>query len=510
MILKNLSSSELYQHALEEQKLPHSTAISSTGALIVYSGKKTGRSPLDKRIVKEKETEKEIWWGNVNIPFSPESFEANLKIAKKFLEAKNKTYIVDGFAGWRLSERIKVRVICARAYHALFMQNMLIRPNSQELIDFGEPDWTLYNAGECIADKNISGVTSETSIVFSFSKKEIVILGTEYAGCMKKGVFTVLNFILPKKNILSMHASANVGKNNDVALFFGLSGTGKTTLSADPDRFLIGDDEHGWDEEGIFNFEGGCYAKVANLEKTQEPEIWNAIRTGTLLENVLYDKETRIVDFSNTSITENTRAAYPLEFISSAKIPALGPHPKNIFFLTCDAFGVLPPISLLTPEQAGYHFINGYSAKIAGTEVGINEPLATFSACFGAAFMVHPPQKYAELLKSKMEKYKVNTWLVNTGWSGGAYGVGKRIPLKTTRALISGALSGELSRVNYSTEAIFNLKIPQACSGVPTDILNPDFSWKNKNDYELTAKKLLGLFEENYKLLLLAEKKGQC
>jgi phosphoenolpyruvate carboxykinase (ATP) len=341
-------------------------------------------------------------------------------------------------------------------------------------------------------------VTSESSIDVNFKSREVVILGTEYAGCMKKAVFTILNYLLPAKGVLSMHCSANEGASGDTAFFLGLSGTGKTTLSADPDRRLIGDDEHGWDDVGIFNIEGGCYAKTANLSREQEPEIWDAIRFGSVLENVVYDPDSGVVDFSDTSITENTRVAYPLEFVKGAKIPAVGNHPKNIVFLTCDAFGVLPPVSKLSPAQAMYHFMSGYSAKVAGTEQGINVPTATFSSCFGSAFMVWNPLKYAELLKTKMQKHNVNVWLLNTGWIGGAPGVGKRISLKYTRAMVDAILNGSLEKSQFQRDAIFGIDVPLSCPEVPSNILMPHQAWGDPAAYKVAAQKLAQLFKKNF------------
>lgn len=495
---RNSSVASLYEAAIKERSSAKPCAISSEGALIAYSGAKTGRSPLDKRIVREAGTEKDIWWGKVNIPLSPASFETNLDLAVNFLNFKEVLYITDAYAGWRLAERIKVRIISARPYHALFMSNMLIRPTTEELKSYGEPDWIIYNAGQFSASMHVDGVSSETSIDVDFKKKEVVILGTEYAGCMKKSVFTILNYLLPAKSILSMHCAANEGRAGDTALFFGLSGTGKTTLSADPERKLIGDDEHGWDQEGIFNIEGGCYAKTANLIQEKEPEIWKAIRFGSVLENVVYDAESRVVKYDDVSITENTRVAYPLEFIDGAKLPALGGHPRNIFFLTCDAYGVLPAISRLSPEQAMYHFMSGYSAKVAGTEQGINVPEATFSACFGAAFMVWHPIKYAKIFSEKMSAHKVNVWLVNTGWTGGGYGSGQRISLKLTRAMLRAAFNGSLEQSEYETDPHFGLSIPLVCEGVPAEFLNPSKTWRDKSAYDSAAQKLAGLFRKNF------------
>jgi phosphoenolpyruvate carboxykinase (ATP) len=379
------------------------------------------------------------------------------------------------------------------------MHNMLIRPSKEELKDFGKPDWVIYNAGQCPADDHVPGVTSEASIDVNFKTREFVILGTEYAGCMKKGVFTVLNYILPQKRVLSMHCSANEGKDGDTALFFGLSGTGKTTLSADPERSLIGDDEHGWNDQGIFNFEGGCYAKTIKLRRESEPEIWDAIRFGSVLENVVYDPYTHVVDYDDAAHTENTRVSYPIEYIQNAKIPCTGNHPKNIIFLTCDAYGVLPPIAKLDPEQAMYHFISGYTAKVAGTEVGVTEPEATFSACFGAAFLVWHPMKYAELLRDKMKAHQANVWLINTGWSGGPYGVGKRFSIAYTRAIVRAALSGALNDADYVTDPVFGFKVPTSCPDVPADVLQPKNTWADKAAYDQTAQKLAAAFVKNFK-----------
>jgi phosphoenolpyruvate carboxykinase (ATP) len=447
--------------------------------------------------------------GKVNIPLSEASFEANTKQALDFLNQQPQLFVVDGFAGWDLTHRIRVRIICARPYHALFMHNMLIRPTPEELEAFGEPDWVIYNAGQQKADATLPGLTSDTSVCLNFKTKSMVILGTEYAGCMKKGVFTILNYSLPKKGILSMHCSANQaldtvdGQEGDVALFFGLSGTGKTTLSADPDRKLIGDDEHAWDDNGIFNIEGGCYAKTVKLRQSNEPEIWDAIRFGSVLENVIYEPDTHVVDYDDSRITENTRVAYPIDFINNAKIPCVAEHPRNIIFLTCDAYGVLPPISQLTPEQAMYHFISGYTAKVAGTEVGVTEPEATFSACFGAAFMVWHPMKYAQLLADKIERHNAKVWLVNTGWSGGPYGVGQRFSLAYTRALITAALSGALNTVNYVIDPVFGVKVPTTCPPqhgvkIPDTVLWPKNTWASAAAYDDTARKLARLFHANF------------
>lgn len=491
----NLSSEELIKLALETDE---NSALSDTEALMVYSGEKTGRSPKDKRIVVEESSKENINWGDVNMPIDTASFEQSKVNAIHFLNQCKELYVLDGYAVWDIENRIKVRVICTKAYHALFMFNMLIRPSQQELETFGTPDYILYNAGATKADLSIKGITSNTSIQLSFEKREILIFGTEYAGEMKKAVFSLLNYLMPLKQKLSMHCSANESAKGEVSLFFGLSGTGKTTLSADPHRKLIGDDEHIWSDHGISNIEGGCYAKVINLESTKEPEIYQAIRKGTILENVVYDPATNKVDYTNSSITENTRASYPIEFISNAKIPCIGKHPNHIIFLTCDAFGVLPPISSLDSEQAQYHFISGYTAKVAGTEMGVTEPVATFSSCFGAAFMVWKPIVYAKLLAEKMNQHQTKVWLINTGWIGGGYGVGKRINLAYTRAMINAIHENLFQNVSFHTEPYFNLSIPESCPEIPDSILNPIDAWSNKDAYVLQAKKLKNLFDANY------------
>jgi phosphoenolpyruvate carboxykinase (ATP) len=495
IFVRNASPAELYKLALLFEK---EAAISDKGALMLESGKKTGRSPKDKRIIEHPDSVNDIWWGNINIKLDEHTFDINRQRAIDYLNTRTRIYVIDGYGGWDEKYRIKVRVICTRPYHALFMHNMLIRPTAEELATFGEPDYVIYNAGEFPANKFTTHMQSQTSIDLCFERKEFVILGTEYAGEMKKGVFTIMNYIMPKQDVLSMHCSANEGNKGDVSLFFGLSGTGKTTLSADPQRRLIGDDEHCWTDDGVFNIEGGCYAKAIDLSAEKEPEIFNAIRFGTVLENVVYDKITHEVDYSDTSITENTRAAYPIDFIPNAKIPCVGGHPKNIIFLTCDAYGVLPPVSKLTPEQAMYHFISGYTAKVAGTEMGVTEPQATFSACFGAAFMVWHPQKYAELLAEKMETHGANAWLINTGWVGGGYGVGERIKLRYTRAIIDAIHSGELSEAATTTEPVFGLAIPTTCAGMPTDLLVPKNAWQDTAAYDKQAAHLVTLFRTNF------------
>lgn len=491
----NLSSDALIKLCLETDK---GAALSDTGALMVYSGEKTGRSPKDKRIVFEETTKDHIHWGDVNQPIDAASFHQAKNNAIAFFNACNALFIVDGYAVWDKQNRIKVSIICTKPYHALFMYNMLIRPTQQELTSFGTPDYVLYNAGATPADMSIKGITSTTSIQLSFEQKEILIFGTEYAGEMKKAIFSLLNYLMPLNQMLSMHCSANEAANGAVSLFFGLSGTGKTTLSADPHRNLIGDDEHIWSENGVSNIEGGCYAKAINLDPQKEPEIYQAIKKGTILENVVFDPTTKKVDYTNKSITENTRAAYPIEFIPNAKIPCVGGHPNHIIFLTCDAFGILPPISKLNAEQAQYHFISGYTAKVAGTEMGVTEPVATFSSCFGAAFMVWKPTVYAKLLAEKIMQHNTNVWLINTGWIGGGYGVGKRIDLKYTRAMIDAIHENLFQNISFDTEPYFNLSIPTACANVPSEILNPIDAWADKEAYRQQANKLKTLFEDNF------------
>lgn len=497
--VSNLHRNPSTAHLYEEGVLKDGSQIVSSGAINADSGAKKGRSPNDKRVVEEPGSKDDIWWGNVNIPFSSESFEQTKQSAIDYLNTCEELYVVDGFAGWDPATRIKVRIICSRPYHALFMHNMLIRPNDDELASFGEPDYVVFNAGCGEADTSIEGVDTKTSVALNFATKEFVILGTQYAGEMKKGIFTIMNYLMPKAGHLSMHCSANEGDEGDVSLFFGLSGTGKTTLSADPERQLIGDDEHYWTDQGVFNIEGGCYAKCINLSAEKEPEIFQAIRFGTVLENTVQNPKTREVDFTNNSLTENTRASYPIEFIDHAKIPCEGGHPQNIVFLTCDAFGVLPPVGRLSPEQAMYHFISGYTAKVAGTEVGITEPEATFSPCFGGPFLAWHPAKYAELLAAQMRKHKVNAWLVNTGWSGGAYGVGSRINLKYTRAIIHAIHDGSLAKAETRTSLVFGLEVPKECANVPSEILIPRSTWADKSAFEATAHKLATLFTENFK-----------
>jgi phosphoenolpyruvate carboxykinase (ATP) len=494
-IHRNLPPSELYEHAVRYEK---DASIAEKGALVAYSGVKTGRSPKDKRVVRHPDSEANVWWGTVNIAITPQTFAINRERARDYLNICERLYCFDGFAGWDPKYRIKVRVICSRPYHALFMHTMLIRPTKQELENFGVPDFTIYNSGAFPANRLTAGMGSKTSVDLSLEDNELVVLGTEYAGEMKKGVFTVANYFAPKRGILSMHCSATADKETGrSSLLFGLSGTGKTTLSADPKRYLIGDDEHCWSEEGIFNIEGGCYAKAINLTPENEPDIFQALRFGAVLENVVLDHD-HLVDYSDISITENTRGAYPIEFIQNAKIPCVAGHPTDIIFLTCDAFGVLPPVSSLSPAQAMYHFISGYTAKVAGTEVGVTEPSATFSPCFGGPFLVWHPSKYAELLAAKMKQYGTRVWLVNTGWSGGAYGTGKRIKLANTRAIIDAIHNGNLTTAKTQRDPVFGFEVVAQCPNVPSEILIPSNTWSDKSAYQATAKKLAGLFNKNF------------
>jgi phosphoenolpyruvate carboxykinase (ATP) len=494
-VFRNLSPSTLYEHAILYEKDAH---IAENGALVAYSGVKTGRSPKDKRVVKQGPSKDEVWWGSVNIPLEPEIFAINRERARDYLNSRERLYCFDGFAGWDTKYRIKVHVICSRPYHALFMHTMLIRPTKEELQNFGAPEFVIYNAGAFPANRLTSGMGSKTSVDLNLEDKELVILGTEYASEMKKGVFTVANYFAPKRGVLSMHCSATADKSTGLSsLLFGLSGTGKTTLSADPKRLLIGDDEHCWSDEGIFNIEGGCYAKAINLSPEAEPDIFQALRFGAVLENVVLDED-RLVDFTNISITENTRGAYPIEFIHNAKIPCVAGHPTDIIFLTCDAFGVLPPVSSLSSAQAMYHFISGYTAKVAGTEVGVKEPSATFSPCFGGPFIVWHPNKYAELLAAKMKQHGTRAWLVNTGWSGGAYGVGKRIKLANTRAIVDAIHSGALAQPETQSDPVFGLAVVTQCPNVLGEILVPRNAWPDKAAYDTMARKLAGLFRQNF------------
>jgi phosphoenolpyruvate carboxykinase (ATP) len=498
----NLDSDRaLYQlnvaQLVEEALLNREGTLSNTGALAVDTGKFTGRSPKDRFIVCDEVTNDTVWWGDINLKFEEGHFESLYHKMTGHLNQK-KFYVKDAYACAETSYRTSIRVVTETAYQSLFAHNLFLRPETEELLDV--PEWTVIASPSFFSDPLADGTRQANFSILNFKKKIILIGGTGYTGEIKKGVFSALNFILPhQRDTLPMHCSANVGKDGDTAIFFGLSGTGKTTLSADPERNLIGDDEHGWGQNSVFNFEGGCYAKCVDLSVEKEPQIFNAVRFGALLENINYFEGTRDVNFADISKTENTRVAYPIEYIDNAMNPSVAKAPKNIFFLTADAFGVLPPISRLTEGQAMFHFISGYTAKIAGTETGITEPQLTFSACFGKAFLPLHPTAYAALLGRKMKAHKVNVWLVNTGWSGGPYGVGQRIRLSYTRAMISAVLNGALNSVQFNEEPFFGLSIPDDCPGVPREILNPKNMWADKHKYAVFATELSIAFMKNFK-----------
>jgi len=490
----NLTPAEL----VEESIIRGEGVLSDNGALAVDTGKFTGRSPKDRFIVCDERTEKSVWWGDINIKFDPEKFDRLYDRVCAYLQGKT-IYVRDSYSCADPKFRMNVRVVTESPWQNLFAHNLFLRPTKEEILNTTKAEWTILSAPGFLADPEVDGTRQSNFAVLNFTKKIILIGGTAYTGEIKKGIFSVLNFVLPNdKNVLSMHCSANIGSAGDSAIFFGLSGTGKTTLSADPNRGLIGDDEHGWAENSVFNFEGGCYAKCVSLSKEKEPQIFNAIKFGSLLENIEFYDGTTTVDYDNISKTENTRAAYPIYHVDNAVEPSVGNSPKNIFFLTCDAFGVLPPISKLNTGQAMYHFISGYTAKVAGTEMGITEPTTTFSACFGKAFLPLHPTKYAELLGERMKKNKVNVWLVNTGWSGGSYGVGARMKLSFTRAMITAALNGELEKVEFEKMPVFGLAIPKSCSGVPNEILNPKNTWADKSEFDAKTNTLAASFVKNF------------
>ena len=472
--------------------------LANNGALAVDTGEFTGRSPKDRFIVEDAITRDAVWWGNVNIKFDADKFDNLYNRVTSYLSGKE-VYVRDAIACSSDKYKMNLRVISEFAYSNLFASNMFLRPSHEEIENF-EAEWNVVCAPGFKADPEVDGTRQHNFAIMNFAKKILLIGGTGYTGEIKKGIFSALNFILPhQKDVLSMHCSANVGQDGDTAVFFGLSGTGKTTLSSDPNRKLIGDDEHGWDDESVFNFEGGCYAKCIDLTEESEPQIYNAIKFGALLENINFKEGTTEVDFTNSEKTENTRVSYPLHHIDNTQEGSIGGIPKNIFFLTCDAYGVLPPISKLNPGQAMYHFISGYTAKVAGTEAGITEPQTAFSACFGSPFLPLHPTKYAEMLGEKMEKNQVNVWLINTGWSGGAYGTGSRIKLKYTRAMITAALEGKLEDVNYETHEVFGLAMPTECPEVESNILNPKNTWSDQNAYDQKANKLAEQFVNNFK-----------
>lgn len=488
----NLSAPELIEHTLRLGQ----GQLADSGALVVSTGEFTGRSPKDKFVVVDSQTAPIVWWGDINHRFPQEKFDSLLLRITAYLQQKT-VYVRDCFAGADTQHQIKVRVLNENPWQNLFVHNLFIRPTKEQLQGF-IPDFTILAVPGFKAIPEIDGTRQHNFTIIDFSRKLILIGGSAYTGEIKKGIFTVLNYLLPQQNSLPMHCSANIGKDDKVAIFFGLSGTGKTTLSADPDRRLIGDDEHGWTDTGVFNFEGGCYAKCIDLSYEKEPQIWRAIKSGTLLENITFHPGSRSVNFQDKSITENTRAAYPIHYIPNALEPSIGGIPENIFFLTADAFGVLPPISRLTPGQAMYHFISGYTAKVAGTEAGVTEPQPTFSACFGQAFLPLHPTRYAQLLGAKLKKYATQVWLINTGWTGGPYGAGSRISLKYTRAMIAAALKGELNGENYFTDPVFGLAIPENVPGVPSEILNPKNTWADPVAYDAKAAKLSQFFNQNF------------
>jgi phosphoenolpyruvate carboxykinase (ATP) len=490
----NLGTGQLVEAAI----LNKEGLLAKDGPLVVKTGKHTGRSANDKFIVKDAETENTVWWGKTNVPMTPEHFAALKEDFFKALGDKSKLYVADLFGGSQPEYRVNVRVINELAWHNLFIRTLLVRPNGNELASFA-PEYTIIDLPSFRADPARHGSRSETVIAVNFTEKLILIGGTSYAGEMKKSVFGILNYLLPQKGVMPMHCSANIGPKGDTAVFFGLSGTGKTTLSADASRTLIGDDEHGWSDTAVFNFEGGCYAKMIKLSAEAEPEIYATTkRFGTVLENVVIDEQTREIDLDDNSLAENSRGSYPIDFIPNASKDNLGPVPQNIIFLTADAYGVLPPIARLTPEQAMYHFLSGYTARVAGTEIGVTEPSATFSTCFGAPFMPRHPSVYGNLLKERINKGGVTCWLVNTGWTGGKYGVGNRMPIKATRALLNAALDGSLAQVEFRTDPFFGFEVPVAVPGVDTQILDPRATWSDKAAYDQTAAKLVQQFVDNF------------
>jgi phosphoenolpyruvate carboxykinase (ATP) len=500
VVFWNLGSGQLTEKVIQRQE----GLLASGGALVVRTGDHTGRSPRDKFVVRDPMTLDTVNWGPVNQPFLPEQFDRLFGKLLAYLQARD-LFVQDCYAGADERYRVPIRVITERAWHNLFARQLFIRPDPQKTEEH-VPEYTLIDAPGFRAVPEEDGTRSSAFVIVNFSRKLIIIGGMAYAGEMKKAIFSVMNYRMPPLGVLPMHCSANIGANGDTALFFGLSGTGKTTLSADPDRKLIGDDEHGWGPDGVFNLEGGCYAKCIRLSSEHEPQIWHAIHFGTVLENVAMDTELRLLDFNDTVHTENTRAAYPLTFIRNSVVPSTGGHPKNIVLLTCDAFGVLPPLARLTREQAMYYFLNGYTAKVAGTETGLGkEPEATFSACFGAPFLPRSPEVYARLLSEKLARHNAHCWLLNTGWTGGAYGTGSRISLPATRRLLRAALEGALDSVQYRTDPIFGLQAPVACPEIDPRILDPRTAWADAAAYDRAAAKLAALFQKNAEKFSAAE-----
>ena len=492
-IHRNLSVEKLVEIAVQKNE----GLVTSTGSLSVKTGKYTGRSPDDRFIVFDDLTHDKIHWGKVNKRIPTEIFEKLSQKMKKYVDGKE-LYVFDGFVGADVENRSSIRVITDHAWQSLFVHQLFIRPSATEL-ESHEPEFTVMCINDFESIPEVDGTSSNAFILINLSKKLVLIGATNYAGEIKKSIFSVMNFILPPTDVFPMHCSANVGRDGDTVLFFGLSGTGKTSLSADPQRMLIGDDEHGWSDKGIFNFEGGCYAKCINLKEKHEPQIWNAIKNGAVLENVVINKESLKPDFDDGSLTENTRAAYPLDYIPGAVIPSVGGNPKVIIFLTADAMGVLPPLSKLSKDSAMFHFMSGYTSKLAGTERGVKEPKATFSKCFGAPFMPRPASVYAEMLGEKISKHNTSVYLINTGWSGGPYGVGERIKIEYSRAMVTAALTGSLDIVKFSHNDIFNLDLPTECPNVPSEVLEPRNTWVDKDAYDLSAKKLAQMFVDNFK-----------
>ncbi len=490
----NLSAPQLYTESLARSE----GLLANGGALVTVTGQHTGRSPHDRFVVEEATARDEIWWGDVNVAMSEENFDRLLDKILGHLQGRD-VFVQDCYAGANETYRLPVRVVTEEAWHNLFARNMFIQPEPKDLAAF-KPEWTVLQAPSLEADSSTDGTTSGTFIVVHMGRKTVLVGGSGYAGEIKKSIFSVMNFLLPPRDVLPMHCSANIGPEGNSAIFFGLSGTGKTTLSADSARTLIGDDEHGWGPDGIFNFEGGCYAKTINLTHETEPEIFETTRTfGSIIENVVLDPDTRELDFFDTTLTENGRVSYSIEQIPNASETGSGGHPANIMMLTCDAFGVLPPISKLSPDQAMYHFLSGYTAKVAGTERGLKEPQATFSTCFGAPFMPRHPTVYAKLLGEKMAKHGAFCWLVNTGWSGGGYGVGERMKIQHTRALVNAALDGKLADASFSEDTNFGVQVPDSCPGVPAEVLNARNTWGDKDAYDAQAAHLTRLFEDNFK-----------
>lgn len=489
----NLQPAVLVQEALQRKE----GCLSDTGALVALTGKRTGRSPKDKFIVEEPGSRDKVAWGKVNTAISADRFDQIKSKVFAHLSSRD-LFVQDLYAGANERYRLKVRIITEQAWHSLFARQLLIRPPVEALASH-MPNFTVVAAPTFLAEPKSDGTLSETFILVNFAQKLVLIGGTHYAGEIKKSVFTIMNYLLPLQGVAAMHCSANIGAAGDTALFFGLSGTGKTTLSADPNRGLIGDDEHGWGEEGVFNIEGGCYAKCIRLSMETEPDIYKAIRFGSVLENTVLDPATHAPNYDDASLTENTRCAYPLHYIRNAVEPSVGGHPKNVVFLTCDAFGVLPPISRLTADQAMYHFLSGYTAKVAGTEAGMgSEPQATFSTCFGEPFLPLNPATYAELLGKKTQQHGSKIWLVNTGWSGGPFGVGSRMKLRHTRAMLNAALAGQLDRAEYKPHQVFGVDVPQSCPDVPAEVLNPRNTWKDASAYDAKARELANLFVKNF------------